>query len=518
MAKEDLELFHKLGFEEDNSIKPINQKLFFNEKRRLSNTAVYFYEAKNSPEYSFYFFSSNDFKEDELKIIHSRVWNENKVKLYFTKTKTEVRGYPAFTTPNNRKEICNFSLSQDEKRLIEAIHKTKIESGFFWFNFLKQISIQQKNTSVNKELIDTLKRLKENLEKEFAKQSILDSEEIIQALIDRTLFVKFLEDKHIINSDFYSCYFNQDIEYKSLLQKHETRNLNKLFGIMNKMFGTVLFNTPNIAEGYLTNEVLDCLYHAIAATGENGQLSLFDFEFDIMPVEFIGHIYQVFQKDKKKKEGIVYTPENLANMLVEKVIGKFVVNSSNFYNENSQKFRNYFFSNYKIEEYFDLSKIFKTVYINYDSIKTIEQDNIKATSLSEQVEERILRIISKLENGEHFNKLIDYLSKLNGQPFHKQGLALMRSENVKKEFFIKDKDWKSFTNEIKEEYKQKFLNKYLKKTKDVKNNIPYIKPKDIGSFVIKKDSNSGYLSEKDRNFFHRHRDEKLRSCTEYILE
>ena len=59
----------------------------------------------------------------------------------------------------------------------------------------------------------------------------------------------------------------------------------------------------------------------ISKTGKDGQLSLFDFEFDIIPIEFIGQIYQVFQERNKKEEGIVYTPENLANLLVEQIIG-----------------------------------------------------------------------------------------------------------------------------------------------------------------------------------------------------
>jgi uncharacterized protein YegP (UPF0339 family) len=720
MGKDDLDLFKKLGFEQ--GLEKRKNEDFFKEEKTPEHTIVYFYEAKKSPESSFYFFSSDNLSEEDVKNIHSRVWNENKVKLYFTKTKEEIKAYPAFTTANDRKEIYSFSLDQNEKDLIENIHKSKIETGFFWINVLDKLK-KRKIKTVHEELIEALERLRSKLGdifSNFPESNILD-EVIIQTLIDRTLFIKFLEDRHIINSYFYTHYFGKDIKYKDLLENREISKLNKLFRIINQMFGNILFDKPKIQNEYLTNEVLDFIFHTISATGSDGQLSLFDFEFDIMPIEFIGHIYQASQQDKKKEEGIVYTPENLVGLLIDKVIGNakngkvldpacgsgvflvlalrrliqnqkenpksieerlnkrinilsenifgiekskiawritifslylelfneisskeikyliidkikklknavdipplfqidmsknilegnsvdtkelkfegksfdfilgnppwrklengddedeywkkkkdivgskqlsqlfilklsdwqhdatrfgFVVNNSNFYNENSQKFRNYFFGKYKIEEYYDLSnikdilfknasepacaivfsnpyiknnifpyysfesnslsKIFDIVFINNDTIKEIIQDGLKDNLLSEQVEQKNLGIISKLENKNQFSELINYLLLSDNEPFHRQGLGLTRTKTILEIFDIKKEEWDKYDDLEKEKLKEKFYFEYLKKKKDSAFNVPYIKPNNIDKFILK--GNSGFLSENDREKFYR---------------
>lgn len=69
----------------------------------------------------------------------------------------------------------------------------------------------------------------------------------------------------------------------------------------------------------MLDEALTEIAHTIKGT-KDGQLCLFDFQFDIIPIEFISHIYQIFLDDNKAKYGIFYTPEGLANLLFDNVI------------------------------------------------------------------------------------------------------------------------------------------------------------------------------------------------------
>ena len=725
MSREDFELFEKLGF----SKKEITlKKDFFNENRVPEKTEVFFYEAKSCPEASFYFFSSQNFSKDDLKTIHSRVWNENKVKLYFTKTKTEIKGYPSFTLPEDQKEIYQFALSQDEESLVQSINKNKIDSGYFWIEKFELLKKRKKLKTVNEELIEALVRLKEELEKQFKIFSISPDEkkEVIQALIDRTLFIKFLEDRHIINSGFYSHYFQKNDDYKLFIQQRKKDKLNRLFEIINKLFSNELFDKhkPKISKEYLNDDILECIYHMIAKTGKDGQLSLFDFEFDILPIEFIGHIYQVFQNEKKSEEGIVYTPENLAKLLVDETIrnskqGKildpacgsgvflvlalrkliqntegtsslekrlkhriellsksiygiekskiayrisifslylevfhdlpskelkeliiskiqnlsdkaevpklfqidlsnniicgnsldtenpkfsniqfdfilgnppwkkvksdddenefwklkqrlignkqlsqmfmvklkdwehpktkigFVVNSSNFYNEDSQKFRKYFFSNYKIESIYDLSeikkllfkdatesafaitysagyvennsfvlntfetntisKMFDIVFIRVEKQTIIQQDLLIEKPISNFKKE--FGLIQKLDDRDRFGVISEYFSYIDNELFHKQGICLMRSEKVRKELGLSQTEWNALSADKQEEYRNNFTDKYLSEKQTKKFNVQYLKPKDIEAFLLL--SNSGYLSTQDTSNFHRGRDPRL---------
>ena len=56
----------------------------------------------------------------------------------------------------------------------------------------------------------------------------------------------------------------------------------------------------------------------------------------------------------------------------------FVVNSSNFYNEDSQKFRKYFFSNYKVETIYDLSEI-KIYYLKMQVSPLLQLHTLRVT-------------------------------------------------------------------------------------------------------------------------------------------
>ncbi|MGG2309848.1 N-6 DNA methylase, partial [Salmonella enterica] len=49
-------------------------------------------------------------------------------------------------------------------------------------------------------------------------------------------------------------------------------------------------------------------------------MSLFDFKFNVIPVEFISYIYEVFLNEQQKKNGIYYTPKKLAQLIVDDVI------------------------------------------------------------------------------------------------------------------------------------------------------------------------------------------------------
>ena len=53
---------------------------------------------------------------------------------------------------------------------------------------------------------------------------------------------------------------------------------------------------------------------------KTGQLRLFDFQFNVLPVEFISYIYEVFLSESQKANGIYYTPKKLAQLIVDDVI------------------------------------------------------------------------------------------------------------------------------------------------------------------------------------------------------
>ena len=191
---------------------------------------------------------------------------------------------------------------------MEKISKEHISTGGIWIEYSEALdTIKKQQQSVDKALENSLLSLRKGLDNIYMTkfESTIQRSKIIQALIDRTLFIKFLEDKGILNAVFYQKYFaNEALDYKKLLENKDAHSINELFLKINEVFNNKLFETPEIKESDLIDEVLDLIAHTIKGTSIDGQLSLFDFQFDIIPIEFISHIYQIFLDDKKLANGI----------------------------------------------------------------------------------------------------------------------------------------------------------------------------------------------------------------------
>ncbi len=276
--------------------------------------------------------------DENLFEVRRHIWNESKFDLYFIAEKPETKLiaslYYAKTNPREE-QVKIASFSGNDKKTLKNINRWSFNSGAFWLKYNNFLDTVKKTTRIDKKLVEQLKQLKNKLHNELKKE--LDAEitelkldEIVQALIDRTLFIKFLEDKHIINSFFYNYHFenrfeknDRDFGYKRLLADHDYTNINKLFDIINKLFNAVLFKNPDIKTKFLTDNVLDFIYQAIRQQNwETKQLSLFDFRFDVIPIEFISHIYEVFLEKNQVNEGIFYTPDKLAHLIVDETIKK----------------------------------------------------------------------------------------------------------------------------------------------------------------------------------------------------
>lgn len=722
--------FSKLGFN-------VDKHLIHNEdiKEKIDENA-YYYEAPKNANTSFYFLDSPNLEPDKKKEFHLRIWNENKADLYLLPESDHINIYYSRTNPKEEKEkisIDRFPLSRQDNELIKKINKWHFDTGTFWLEYRGLLEkIGKKKRTVNDELLETLKGLRRALNDEYKNAGIdeIARGDTVQALIDRTLFIKFLEDRQIINSFFYKHFFGSpSVTYKDFLKEKNRDKVNRLFTQLNEIFRSTLFEDPNIPEFHLTDGVLEALCLAIGRYDfETRQLSLFDFRFDIIPIEFIGHIYEIFLEKKQAKEGIYYTPEGLAKFIVESVIGKdigktidpscgsgvflvmafrrllenadikddptldkiiderakllvdnifgiekaniarrltvfslylellngikpgeikalikeriettgecklfrynfdgniktanaletddekkpfkdkqfdfivgnppwkeiketdeenkfwkqhkehisgkqlsqcflvkveewvkpgtrcgFVVNSSNFYNEQTTYFPHYFFSKYNIESFYDLSKlksllfrtskestsvvifsnsdntdnkvayftaemndftkIFGNIFIKSDDIVYIPQNELISGELrlrdylignNEDVD--FLKELS----GSKYRKLEDYLlEKKAGKYFIHEGLTFVSSKAVCKYLGIEKNTWDGLTKPKQDDYKQKFVQKYSGKQKSEGFTIPYIKPENISKYKIT--SVDCYMGH-DRSAFERRRDDEV---------
>ena len=324
-----VDIFSNLGFDFKNDLKSKSIEIEKNSvlSDRLNNS-VFFYKSPNNTNTSFYLITTF-LDANEIEEIRKYIWNKNDADLIFYYPNEDAKlimFYAKYSPKINYEEsiLDRFSTSEKDLDKIEKIKHWRFDSGVFWLNYHKFID-KAKYKGIDKELVATLKALKEQL---FTTLSKLISEEIkcngvVQALIDRTLYIKYLEDNHIINSHFYMHYFEDaTLNYEKILDNNSDADLNKLFKKIHEIFNNNLFDQPTIDNNFLTNEVRSLISSSFKANLNTGQLRLYDFQFDVLPVEFISYIYEVFLSEKQKENGIYYTPKKLAQLIIDEVISE----------------------------------------------------------------------------------------------------------------------------------------------------------------------------------------------------
>jgi len=321
------DFFSKLGFDFKIDLEP--KSIFFDGNDNLNNIlnhSIYYYKCSNNTNTSFYLITTK-LEAKDLQEIRKYIWNKNDADLifHFPEKEADLEMFYAKYSPNitnQESKLNSFKTNQKDLDKIEEIKHWQFDSGAFWLNYSKFIN-KSKYKGIDKELVSTLEALKKELDKSLVEliQEKSERDEIVQALIDRTLYIKYLEDNHIINSHFYGHYFNdKTLNYKKVLENNSDADLNKLFKKIHEIFNNSLFENPTIDSKYLTSNVRNLIATSFKSDLNNGQLKLFDFQFDVLPVEFISYIYEVFLSEKQKKNGIYYTPKKLAQLIVDEVI------------------------------------------------------------------------------------------------------------------------------------------------------------------------------------------------------
>lgn len=275
-------------------------------------------------------------KIKQQKAIHIKILSEDLADFYILPIESEegvnyqIEYVRAEYTDTN-KTLFKIPANTDDEELLSKIEKSNLDSGLFWFEMKSKLD-KIKKTTIDKVLINRLRHLRKKLQEQYtiifnaekSKEKFTKEEvenkvnEYTQTLIDRTLFIKYLEDKKIVNSWYHGKY----IDYKTILSNYDADALNELYKHVNNIFNNSLFDNPKIDNNYLKKEILQPILNTISGTDEYGQLSLFDLQFDLIPIETISLIYNIFLEENAPETGSYYTPKGLAQFIVNETIDK----------------------------------------------------------------------------------------------------------------------------------------------------------------------------------------------------
>jgi len=265
---------------------------------------------------------------DQMKIdqTHKALWNQGLVTLMMVITDETLHVYSLSQLPidsDTEKQatdrlVATFSLVQDAIELKDLV--LGVESGRF--------------IAANEEQFDSKNRVDQVLlsNLEVTVKRLVDHGlriEPAQTLLMQVMFIAYLEDKGIINSEYFEK-ATRNSKINSLMMLLNDGRENKfleLFKLLKKHFNGDLFVAPCSFE--LNDKVVTLKKSHIKVLAEfrsgslnltTGQYQFWPYDFRYIPIELISAVYDRFlgfNAGAKRESGAYYTPMFLADVVVE---------------------------------------------------------------------------------------------------------------------------------------------------------------------------------------------------------
>ena len=215
--------------------------------------------------------------------------------------------------------ITTLKLISDALKIRELIESA--ESGRFWYEYDDFFDPANRVDNVLlSNLLQSFRELKDELGADAA-----------QALLMQTMFIAYLEDRKIVNDDVFQK--ASDGTCASLAEMLDTRSVapfERLFVWLKGAFNGNVFNAPcafdigpqrppKLRLPHL--KVLSRFRHGREEMS-SGQLRLWGYDFQYMPIGLISAVYDRFLKEEEGKqnaEGAFYTPMFLADLVVNQL-------------------------------------------------------------------------------------------------------------------------------------------------------------------------------------------------------
>ncbi|MFZ3058935.1 MAG: N-6 DNA methylase [Candidatus Methanoperedens sp.] len=278
------------------------------------NKNTYYYDTN----YGKIYFTDIDIFSKELFDVHKNIWCENKSEIFITSNQSQIFICDSKTKPSEENTLQNvkikaFSYAENDEKskdILELFKKEKLDSTAIWgdiYSFIEKRILDGKRKTVDEDLLENLIEIKINI---IALLNNVSNPQIIaQKLIDRCLFIRFLEDR--INSN----------GLKQTLKKKDVKALVNVFDYYNDSLNGDLFEKNDIPLEINNGVIkeLDKIFGDVYQY-KSGQQTLSPYQFDKIPITLISNIYEKFlHQGLRNQKGIVYTPENLVEYMTNKL-------------------------------------------------------------------------------------------------------------------------------------------------------------------------------------------------------
>ena len=270
----------------------------------------------------------------EARELHRSLWNASSAPFIIIRLPNEIRVYTGFDyDKRNEKhgliqeiQIENQTLFDDlPLKAINALREfysaEAIDDGSIWQK-LKNAPQERFNydNRVDKRLLKNLEDLEKKLIEKLPNLSRKNVLKYIHAIIGKYIYFQYLHDRDILTDKWAK---KRDIDLDKVLNRGATLSeLIKLNDAIEECFEGKIFPFPDGFKDVFNSEIVDLVasvFYGDTAHGERVLFGMYDFSY--IPIETLSYVYEQFLKSQglSKKHGAVYTPESLADYLINEI-------------------------------------------------------------------------------------------------------------------------------------------------------------------------------------------------------
>jgi hypothetical protein len=250
---------------------------------------------------------------------HREAWNLGVAPLLWIVSPQKIELYNTFERPASTEDANSHLLDvfqlldQELTRLDEYAGRLSMVSGRFWAHEKKV----KRDGRVDQQLLGDL----QDLEDKLCSSEYGLPRDVAQGLLGRTIFIRYLTDREIVRSDILKEFGSEQLD--AILSNRERAY--QLFEWIRDTFNGDLFPIVTAERRTVKSKHLRLVAETLAGVSPStGQGSLWQYKFDVIPIELISSIYEQFahakDNDEAETEGLHYTPVSVVNLVLDEVM------------------------------------------------------------------------------------------------------------------------------------------------------------------------------------------------------
>lgn len=288
-------------------------------REKLEIDAAYFHG--NVP--VVYFKELQAIDDDYLRDLHRSLWNHNRAPLLIAVLPQEVRVYNCFAPPQRdsgqlmppnpallKQAIQQVTDVLALRSTLSDYRRREIVSGRFVRTQHGEFSRERR---VDKRLLNNLMHVRRLLIDDDLPEPVANS------LLGRSIFVRYLEDRGVINEDYYGR-FASGLSFHELLHVSLSETY-QLFDELADRFNGDLFPISGLEREWVRPRHLQLLGRFLG--GEevtSGQMYFWAYDFKYIPIEVISAIYETFLNEDRRRTSAYYTPPEVVDFVLNEVL------------------------------------------------------------------------------------------------------------------------------------------------------------------------------------------------------